>query len=420
MRGLASALIAAALAACGPEAERVAVPPVEAEDGLVAVTINATVPDDAGEIYLAANIDALGLWRADGQLMTGEGRYRTTTLALRDGFALEFKLTGGSWDTEGTGPSGTVLPNFSHTVEAGGDNVVEVEIVDFKWPADAYIADVEGSGVLGALIYWTDVESQFFDVTRHVSVWLPPGYDADPERNYPVIYMHDGQNLFDPRIANTGTDWGVDEAMMRNVEAGLHDPAIVVGIGSTNIRGFELSPWHGGPRYAAMIIEEIMPRVNAQFRTLTGSEHTFTMGSSMGGLISQYLVRSHSEVFNACGCVSTHVPLSPAQAEEFLGLDPGDYADPERPYLLVAADQDTPIPDQIRLYFDYGDITLDETYPPIHNALRPWLESQGLVEGERYAMRRFEGAPHNEAAWRERVHLQLAWLLGGHDPNGLE
>ena len=305
-------------------------------------------------------------------------------------------------------------------MDAGGDNVVEVEIVDFKWPADAYIADIEGSGVLGTLIYWTDFKSEFFDVTRHVSIWLPPGYDAEPERRYPVIYMHDGQNLFDPRIANTGVDWGVDEAMMRNVEAGLHDPAIVVGIWSTNIRGFELSPWHGGPDYAAMIIEEIMPRVNAQFRTLTGPEHTFTMGSSMGGLISQYLVRSHSDVFSACGCVSTHVPLSPAQAEEFLGLDSGDFADPERPYLLVASDQNTPIPDQVRLYFDFGDITLDETYPAIHDALRPWLESQGLVEGERYAMRRFEGAPHNEAAWRERVHLQLAWMLGGHNPNGLE
>ncbi len=419
MRLTASALLAAALAACSPEAEDVTSPQPasEAEAAAVMVTINARVPEDAGEIYLAANVEALGPWRADGLLMSADGRARTTTLSLPDGFELEFKLTGGSWDTEGTGPSGTVLPNFTHTATAGSDNEVEVEIIDFKWPADAYIADVEGSGVLGTLIYWTDTESAFFDVTRHVEVWLPPGYEAEPERRYPVIYMHDGQNLFDPRIANTGTDWGVDEAMMRNVEAGLHDPAIVVGIWSTDIRGYELSPWHGGVNYARMIIDEIKPRVDAEFRTLTDRDNTYTMGSSMGGLISQYLVRTHPDVFSACGCVSTHVPLSPAMAEEFLGLDPGSYTDPETPYLLVDADSNAELPTDVRIYFDWGTATLDEYYPPIMAELQPWLEAQGLEAGTSYAYREFEGAAHNEAAWRDRVHLQLAWLLGGHDPN---
>ena len=256
--GLAAAL-AAALAACQPEAVAPAPAGEQASAEAVAVTIVATVPDNAGPIYLAANVEALGPWRADGRLMDGEGRTRTTTLALPDGFELEFKLTGGSWDREGTGPSGTVLPNFRHRVVAGQDNRVEAAIVDFKRPPEAYLADPRGSGVPGTLIYWTDVESAFFDVTRHISIWLPPGYEAEPDLRYPVLYMHDGQNLFDPRIANTGTDWGVDEAMMANAAAGLHEPAIVVGVWSTNIRGHELSPWHGGPSYARLLIEEIKP-----------------------------------------------------------------------------------------------------------------------------------------------------------------
>lgn len=415
---LAAAILAVAgLTACQPER---ASPPAPEEARLVSVEIRATVPENAGPIFLAANVDALGPWRADGLMMDGVGRVRSATLALPEGFELEFKLTGGSWDREGTGPSGTVLPNFRHTARSGAGNQVEVEIVGFKHPPEAYIADPEGSGVLGQLIYWTDQESAFFDVTRHVEIWLPPGYADDPDRRYRVIYMHDGQNLFDPRIANTGTDWGVDEAMMANAGAGLHEPAIVVGIWSTNQRAHELSPWHDAPLYARMLIEEIKPRVDAEFRTRPGRADTFTMGSSMGGLISFYLVRSHPDVFSACGCVSTHVPLSPAMARDFLGLAANDGEDLDTPYLLQEAAVNTDLPSNVRLYFDWGTATLDETYPPIMEALRPWFEAQGLVAGQSYAYREFEGAPHNEAAWRARIHLQLAWLLGGLDPNTLD
>ena len=177
-------------------------------------------------------------------------------------------------------------------------------------PWDEYMDDWRNSGVLGTLVYWRDVESEFLAEKRNVEIWLPPGYDDDPERRYPVIYMHDGQNLFDPRIANTGIDWGVDEAIMRGVDRGAHEAAIVVGAWSSNQRTREYSPWHDAPRYARFLIEEIMPRVNAEFRTRTDRDNTFVMGSSMGGLLSYYLVMNHSDVFSACGCVSTHVPFS--------------------------------------------------------------------------------------------------------------
>jgi predicted alpha/beta superfamily hydrolase len=411
-----AAVLSLALTACGLKSK-----PAEpdAEIRLVEVTIHATVPEGAGDIYLAANVEELGPWRADGKLMEGDGRSRTTTLNLPDEFELEFKLTGGVWEREGTGPSGMVLANFTHTVTAGQVNEIYVEIVDFKYPAEVYIADPEGADILGTLIYWTDQESAYFDVSRHIEIWLPPGYDDEPDRRFPVIYMHDDQNLFDPRIANTGTDWGIDEAMMRNVAAGLHEPAIVVGIWSTNIRGYELSPWHGGSDYGRMIVEEIKPRIDSEFRTKSDRDNTFTMGSSMGGLISFYLVRSYPEVFSACGCVSTHVPFSPAIMERFSGEPAeGEFAD--QPYLLIDVHEDAPLPGNIRPYFDWGTATLDAEYPPIMDQMRPWLEGQGFNAGETFAYREFPDAPHNEAAWRERVDLQLAWMLGGIDPNTLE
>ena len=101
-------------------------------------------------------------------------------------------------------------------------------LLGFKKGVEAYIDDWQGSGVLGTLVYWQDVASEFLTQTRHVEIWLPPGYAEASERRYPVIYMHDGQNLFDPRIANTGSDWGVDEAIVELMEAGKIPPVVVV------------------------------------------------------------------------------------------------------------------------------------------------------------------------------------------------
>ena len=81
----------------------------------------------------------------------------------------------------------------------------------------------------GRLVYWTDLESKNLEQARHVEIWLPPGYDENPAARYPVLYMSDGQNLFDSRIANTGVDWGVDEAVVRLSRAGIIPPVIVVG-----------------------------------------------------------------------------------------------------------------------------------------------------------------------------------------------
>ena len=171
---------------------------------------------------------------------------------------------------------------------------------------ERYLDDLSGSGVEGTLIYWHDTPSAYLTETRHVLVWLPPGYADAPDKRYRVIYMSDGENLFDPRIASWGVDWGIDEAMMHGVANGDYEPAIVVGAWSTAERGPEYSPWHGAAEYSRFLIEELMPRVNAEFRTKTGPRNTFVMGSSMGGLLSYYLVRNHPDVFGACGCVSTH------------------------------------------------------------------------------------------------------------------
>jgi enterochelin esterase-like enzyme len=224
--------------------------------------------------------------------------------------------------------------------------------------------------------------------------------------------MHDGQNLFDPRIANTGVDWGVDEAVVRLVRRGIIPPIIVVGVWSSGRRGIEYSPWAEAPAYARFLIEELMPRVNRTFRTLRGPKHTAVMGSSMGGLLSFHLVSRHPDVFGACGCLSTHFPLSEAVAASAFPEFKVDGVPDTTPYIVRDIRARVGLPDGVRYWFDYGTLGLDSAYAPTHEKVRRWLREQGLVEGRDFVVRRYDGADHNEASWRARLEDPLTFLFG--------
>ncbi len=373
-------------------------------------TIRARVPAGTGKVYLSGSLPELGPWRSDARLMAGTGRERTVRVTAPAGTALEYKFTLGTWDREALTAAGTLPPN--NHLDFRRDTTVTHEVAAFKRDPRDYIADWRGSGVLGRLVYWTDVRSKHLGPTRHIEVWLPPGYDSTPAARYPVLYMHDGQNLFDPRIANTGVDWGVDEAVMRLVKQRVIPPVIVVGAWSTDRRGFEYSPWVDAEDYAKFLTEELMPRVNREFRTRTGPENTAVMGSSMGGLLSFYLVTHHPEAFGACGCVSTHFPLSESvMAEIFPTFKPAGVPD-TTPYVVRDIRAGLKAPPGARYWFDYGTLSLDSAYAPTHAAVRTWLLGQGRQEGRDFVIKEYRGATHNEASWRARLGDVLTFLFG--------
>ncbi len=401
------ALAAALAAASGPAGN---FSPRELATDCCTVTIHVRVPESTGPVYLAGSLPELGPWRPDGRVLEGEGRERTIRVAAPRGTTFEYKFTLGSWDREALGPPGTIPPNNRLLVT--GDIDVVHEIAAFKKDPRDYIADWQGSGVLGRLVYWTDVKSAFLGPSRHVGIWLPPGYDDAPTTRYPVLYLADGQNLFDPRIASTGVDWGVDEAVMRLVGKGVMPPIIAVGVWNTAERGPEYSPWQSAPNYARFLIEELMPRINAQFRTLTGPANTAAMGSSMGGLLSFYLVTHHPEAFGACGCLSTHFPLSEAVFKQvFHGVVTTATPD-TTPYVLRDIAAGLRAPRGARYWIDRGSEGLDSTYGPTYAAVRAWLLGQGLVEGRDFVVRQYDGATHNEASWRARLDDPLTFLFG--------
>jgi predicted alpha/beta superfamily hydrolase len=366
------------------------------------VTVRVRVPEGTGTVYLAGDLPDLGPWRADGRALEGTDRERTVRVTAPPGTQFEYKFTLGTWDREALGPAGTVPPN--HRLVLTRDTVVAHEIAAFKKDPREYLA------------YWTDVRSAFLGPSRHVEIWLPPGYDSASATRYPVLYMHDGQNLFDPRIANTGIDWGVDEAVVRLARRGTIPPVIVVGVWSTTERGPEYSPWHGAPAYARFLVEELMPRVNAEFRTLTGPANTAVMGSSMGGLLSYYLVTYHPDRFGACGCVSTHFPFSEKVVADYLRDTARTTAPDTVPYIVRDIERGLRVPRGARYWFDYGGQGLDAGYGPTHDAVRTWLVAQGLVEGRDFVIRRYADATHNEASWRARLEDPLTFMFGSRQP----
>ena len=375
------------------------------------VVVRAEVPEStAAPVYLSGNIAALGPWNAAGQLMSASGRERFASIKIPDGTLFEFKITLGTWDREALGPSGMVMANQRQLIS--GNQEIKVAVSDFKKDVKAYIQDWQGSGVKGTLVYWQDVTSKYLAHPRHVSIWLPPNYQEQTSRRYRVLYMSDGQNLFDPRIANTGVDWGVDEAMMRLSDAGEIEPAIVVGVWSSASRGVEYSPWHDGEKYAHFLIDELMPRVNREFRTLTGPQNTFHMGSSMGGLLSFYLISHHADVFGACGCMSTHFPLSEAVAAQYFSGAKQSKSPDTTPYIERDIARGFLVPKGVRMWFDHGTEGLDASYAPSHEKVRQWLLAQGFVEDQDFVIRTFPGAEHNEASWRARLDQPLRFLLG--------
>jgi enterochelin esterase-like enzyme len=361
---------------------------------LCQVTIRAEVSSGTGAVYLTGNCIPLADWNPGGLAMDGAGTERTATFSVPRGTALEYKFTLGSWDHEGLGPSGQVMPNYQLTVES--DTNVTVTIGGFKKGGPdylSYMADWTNSGVTGRLIYWTNVASKFV-TPRNVEIWLPPDYDNHSTNRYDVLYMHDGQNLFDARLSAFGTAWEVDKAVTRCVKADAIPPLIVVGVWNTGARLREYSPWDRGTNYAEFLMEELMPEVNRTFRTLPGPEHTSVMGSSMGGLISFWLAWKHPETFGRAGCLSTSFTWN------------GSVEDTNAPPMIereIAAH--AAAPRGVRLYFDYGTGKQDK--------VAAWLRSEGLKEGADFVVRVFPGADHNEVAWRARLDEPLTWLYAG-------
>ncbi|MDE2182335.1 MAG: alpha/beta hydrolase [Alphaproteobacteria bacterium] len=265
-----------------------------------------------------------------------------------------------------------------------------------------------------------------------VTVWLPPGY-AGGNGRCGVLYMQDGQNLFDPARAYGGVAWRVDAVIAQLMAANAIRPLIVVGIanlGKDRPRQYTPEAVHdrlstawrerwdrewGGPpfsnAYLKFMVDELKPVIDRRYRTLAGPGDTLVMGSSMGGLISLYALAEYPQVFGRAGCLSTHWPL-------FLPA-PEDFAKPRSslPYEseAIGAMRDylqskLGPPQGRKLWFDRGTATLDAEYAPYQTAVDLELAQLGWQRGRDFESRVYPGAEHNETSWHARLADPLRFL----------
>ena len=285
---------------------------------------------------------------------------------------------------------------------------------------------VEASATVGATFTYEEFGSAFL-APRNVTVWTPPGYDQSSDK-LAVLYMHDGQNLFDDDTAGFGVEWGVDEHVIDLVASGDIQNVIVVGIWNTSARFREYVPAkivanlpdnvqtavfesHGGgplsDEYLRFIVEELKPFIDKTYRTLPDREHTTIMGSSMGGLISLYAVTEYPDVFSAAGCISTHWPLT-IEAEMLEAQEL--YFEPIADAFVTYLEANTPSPDRHKLYFDYGTVHLDALYEPYQMKVDAVLQAAGFERGVNWVSDKYQDAAHNETFWRERLASPLNFI----------
>lgn len=263
---------------------------------------------------------------------------------------------------------------------------------------------------------------------RNVDVWLPEGYDGT--ERYPVIYMHDGQMLFDASHTWNQQEWKVDEVLDGLIRDGSIPPCIVVGVWNSGAGRYtdyfpskvfaaipqdflEKMNAHAiqnkqtpvaleaidSDGYLKFLVEELKPAIDARYATLTDPSHTFIAGSSMGGLISMYAICEYPEVFGGAACISSH----------WIGV--WDDVDNPIPGLFASyLESHLPSPEQHRLYFDHGTEALDSQYARSQKLIDAVLLAGGY-DSDHWITTVYQGQDHSENAWASRLADPIRFLL---------
>ena len=352
------------------------------------VVVQTAISLGVGEqVFLTGSSDELGRWdvRAVPMTRTDDRRWEAT-LALRTAEPVEFKVTRGSWETEEVDAQGKLMAN--HVLRPAEGGTVEIRVADWK---DVRLAKVK-PGIAGDYRRLPKVHSNFLEHDRDVIVWFPPGYDARPTKRYPVLYMHDGRQVFDPSTATWGKDWQVDEIAQDMILNGELEPFIVVAADCTEARRDEYSPGRKGDAYLRFLVEELKPLVDATWRT--DPERSAIAGSSMGGLISFYAAWKRPDVYFGAAC------LSPAFVERY-GHDCFGMVEAARGKLP-----------ELRLFLSCGGAAgleaelLDGTLK-----MADRLKAAGYPEKD-LSVRIESWAEHNEEAWARMTPHWLRFLFG--------
>jgi predicted alpha/beta superfamily hydrolase len=355
------------------------------------VTVKVILPYrisiDDSTVCIAGNRPELGSWSPKAVTLR---RFDDSTWhfsgAFTNGTVLQFKITNGSWEGEALYDSASVPLNT--IVEVTKDTTVILRPLFWK---SQLKRSKPVSGITGTAVYHRKMTGAGLNHARDVIVWLPPSYEKNSSKRYPVLYMHDGQNLFDPSTAFTGYDWRVDEIADSLIRMKLIDEVIVVGLCNTPDRLAEYSDSPLGEAYLNFVVTVVKPMIDSAYRTKPDRKHTAVMGSSMGGLSSMIFAWKRPDVFGIVGSLSTSFWYD----DEMTLKKIRDYAGHKK---------------DIRIYLDCGG--REKELIGGYRRMVEILKKKGFKKGKDLEYHIDSKGVHSEHAWSKRVWKPLVFMFG--------
>ena len=339
-------------------------------------------------LFLFGNLPVLGNWEPRKVRLKRDldGLFRFTFYA-RHNQVIELKIHRGTQKRQGIyGPPFEGFPPSNIMFRAKKNLVVPISIVQWldKVPTPE-------NPILGDLRNHRFPAANGLRHPRRVFVWLPPSYESG-KGNYPVLYAHDGQNLFDPRLSFSEHDWRADEAATALIQENLVREFIIVAVANSSDRDDEYNFFRPlGKCYLEWFLHTLMPSINKRYRTLTGPQNTSVMGSSLGALISFQMAFHFPEVFSMAGCLSPAFWLNRSRLLKQVQAAPG-------------------MPKQTKFYLDAGD--MEPEFEDSCLKMTEILINKGFKEGKNLMCHISPGANHSELAWSERVHPPFEFFFG--------
>ena len=354
------------------------------------ITFNVILSDSlatSDTLFITGNDKRLGNWQPGAALMTKiNDRQWQIKIKLPLNKRIEYKFTRGDWATEEALADGTIPGNKSFIVLKNDTINHQIQ----NWRDRVY--QPEGK-VTGGIRYHYNFYANRLKNERTIIVWLPESYKTETKKRYPVLYAHDGQNLFDPKTSFIGVDWQLDETadtLIRNNEI---EEIIIVGIYNTPDRVQEYSDTEIGRSYMHFIINDVKPFIDHTYRTLPDRENTAMMGSSMGGLISFYMVWRYPEIFSKAACLSTSLQWNYGailkEIEEYDGSKK-----------------------KIKIYSDSSGGGSEGRSAPLYQKLNEILIAKGFQEGVDFEYYFDEAGDHSERSWATRAWRPLKLMFG--------
>ena len=352
------------------------------------------------KLFLAGNTATLGNWNPGGVALTRKSDTSFEALVeLELGESIEFKITRGTWETVEKDADGEEIANRTATVQKGKDIVVGIE----SWADER--SKPGRSSVVGTLELRRIAS---IEPSRLVRVWLPAGYQ-DSTQSYPVLYLLDGQNVFDRATSAIGEEWGVDETLTELIESKAILPMIVVAIDNSSKRVDEYT-WiadgegnrkRGGNAepFAKWIAHELKPQMDREYRTQVKRDSTWIGGSSLGGLFSLYSVVQHNDTFGSAIAMSPSLSWGNEGINSWIDSNQDRIAKPTRVWVDFGGKEGTT---------ENGARENVERFERFQRTLSTLSQKQNsnfTVGG-----RLFPEAKHNESAWRERFAEAIQFI----------